>query len=924
MTPKNRSSFATHYLLPSVPCRTVNRSLSHAMLAAALCLLRPASCLLPSVSCLLLSVFCLLPSVAAQSATATLSGTVLDEKDAVIPGATVVVVNTGTGARRQTTTNEEGSFIIPLLPPSTYVVNVQQQGFAPVEVPNVVLNVGDQKSLQIHLKVGNLSEMVQVNSDTPLINESPTVATVVDRQFVENIPLNGRSFQTLIQLTPGAVLTKTNPNEQGQFSVNGQRADANYFTVDGVSANISVNASASLGQQGGGSLPGLSATGGTNSLVSVDALQEFRIQTSTYAPEFGRTPGAQVSIITRSGTNEFHGTGFEYFRNDKMDANDWFANRSGLKKPPLRQNDFGFVLGGPILLPRFGEGGHQPAYNGRNRTFFFFSYEGLRLRQPQVLITDVPSLAARQNAPDTFKPFLNAFPLPTGPANANNFAEFAASFSNPSTLNATSLRIDHTINNKLVLFGRYNDSPSTSIQRGGTRSLNTLNKLALKIQTVTAGATATLTPSVSNDLRFNYSRSEGSGLFLLDSFGGAVPPPDSLFFPSPFTTQDSQFGLALNGGRNSSIAVGSIATNLQRQFNLVDSLSFLLGDHQLKFGVDYRRLSPVFGPRNYAPFVNITGVPVTAPVRASIVIITNQSGPLFPLFTNLSAFAQDTWKAARRLTLTYGIRWELNPPPSEKKGKDAATVIGLDTPSTMTLAPPGTPLWKDSHNNFAPRVGVSYLLSKTSGKETVLRGGLGIFYDLGIGQAANAFSNTYPFASRKQLSNVAFPLDPLSAAPLPLPPSLPIAFLVVFDPNHKLPRIYQWNLAVEQSLGANQTISASYVAAVGRDLLRQEQYSGALLAGNPLFAMGSVQVIRNAASSDYHAMQLQFHRRLANRMQALASYTWSHSIDNISNDSSTSNTLATLFDPNEDRGPSDFDVRHSFTGAITYNIPAPP
>src|SRR5215510_6601580 len=294
--------------------------------------------LLFALRALLLVALCSLQFAAtyAQSANATLSGTVADANGAVVPGTTVTATNVATTLKRQTVTNGEGFFTLPLLPPGTYTLRAEHEGFAQVLVENVVLNVGDQKTLQIKLKTGDVKEVVNVTAETPLINESPAVATIVDRQFVENMPLNGRSFQTLFRLTPGTVLTKTaEAKEQGQFSVNGQRGDTNYFTIDGVSANISVSTGGGIGQANSGSLPGLSASGGTNSLVSVDALQEFKIQTSTYAPEFGRTPGGQISIVTRSGTNQFHGTLFDYFRNDVLDANDWFGDNFGQKKPAL-------------------------------------------------------------------------------------------------------------------------------------------------------------------------------------------------------------------------------------------------------------------------------------------------------------------------------------------------------------------------------------------------------------------------------------------------------------------------------------------------------------------------------------------------------------------------------------------------------------
>jgi hypothetical protein len=262
-------------------------------------------------------------------------------------------------------------------------------------------------------------------TEASLLNESPSVSTVVDRQFAENLPLNGRSFQSLIALTPGAVATRTGSSAGGQFSINGQRPNANYFTVDGVSANIGISTQNRFGQAAAGSLPGLSVSGGTNSLVSVEALQEFKIQTSAYAPEFGRQAGGQIQIATRSGGNEFSGSVFNYFRNEAFDANDFFSNRAGLQRPATRQNDFGGVIGGPVFFPAFGEGG-SPIYNGRDRTFFFFSHEGLRLSQPQSALLVVPTVAVRNAAPVNVRPFLNAYPLPNGRQLSATLAEYSA------------------------------------------------------------------------------------------------------------------------------------------------------------------------------------------------------------------------------------------------------------------------------------------------------------------------------------------------------------------------------------------------------------------------------------------------------------------------------------------------------------------
>jgi hypothetical protein len=902
-----------HFRLPIADCQFSNRLFQ---------------CIAHTAFCVLLAVLCAFPfSARSQSVSATLSGTVIDQNGAVVPGVEITVINPGTGLQWQTTTNDQGNFVVPLLPPSTYTVRAQRDGFAPVQVNQVILNVGDNKALKIELRVGKVNEMVQINADAPLINESPAVGTVVDRQFVENIPLNGRSFQPLITLTPGVVLTKANINEQGQFSVNGQRADSNYFTIDGASANIGVSTTANLNQAGGGALPGVSATGGFNNLVSVDALQEFKIQTSTYAPEFGRSPGAQVSIVTRSGTNEFRGSLFEYFRNDALDATDWFTNSRRQKKPPLRQNDFGFVIGGPILLPRFGEGGHQPWYNGRNKTFFFLSYEGLRLRQPLSQATEVPSLGARQSAPEQIKPFLNAFPIPNGKDLGGGKAEFSGSYSDPSTLNATSIRIDHSVSSKLNLFGRYNYAPSGISQRGAsaTFSLNTITITQSTTQTLTFGSTLAITPSVTNELRFNYSRNSGINYSTLDSFGGAIPLSDSAIFPSFASSHDSLFFFFLNGVAGGLLAAGKNVTNLQRQVNLVNNLSVVAGTHQLKFGADYRRIFPIFDQLKYQLAPTFLSISSALTGKADQVSITADAGPRFPIFNNVSVYGQDSWKVTRRLTLTYGLRWELNPPPSEATGNVPFAVIGIDNLATLALAPRGTPLYRTTHNNFAPRIGVAYQFSRRQGRETVFRGGVGIFYDLGYGSVANAFTR-FPYTSSKSLASVLYPLTPAQAAPATLPdplnPAPPYGNFSAVDPNLKLPRTYQWNFAIEQSLGTSQTISASYVGAVGRRLLRQELLQ--LTAGlNPaLFGSASrVNLTRNAATSDYHAMQLQFQRRLSRGFQALASYTWSHSIDSVSNDSSQGVPTSKI-DPQQDRGASDFDVRHSFSAAVTYNIPS--
>lgn len=903
----------------SVVCRRRFQILNVSLWSSLLCQRLVRYRALSTASCLLIFAFSLTSPVLAQTGTATLSGIVTDQNGAVVPGVNIAVLNIEKGFHRATTTDKDGAFVVPFLPPSTYIVRAERDGFGTYEASDIVLNVNDQKVLQISLKLGSISQTVLVD-ETSLLDESPAVVTTVERPLVGNAPLNGRSFQSLMTLSPGVVLTKASGAELGQFSVNGQRADANYFSIDGVGANIGVLA-ANVSQPTAGTLPGFSVSGGTNNLVSIDALQEFKIQTSTYAAEFGRQPGAQVQVATRSGTNEFHGSVFDYFRNDVLDANNWFNNARRLAKPATRQNDFGAVFGGPILLPRFGEGGRS-FYSGRNRSFFFFSYEGLRLRQPQSASTDVPTLTSRQNARAELRPFLNVFPIPNGPNRINpatglpnGYAQFNASFSQPSSLNATSIRIDHQVSSKLMLFARYNHAPSETIARGVAGSLSVINPNKAKTQTLTIGAISPLSAVLSNDFRFNWSRNSGRSSFEVDGFGGATIPGDSALLPSFTSSQDAQLNFLLLDAfaTGSTFIYGRLLDNQQRQLNIVDSVSSIAGKHQLKFGVDYRRLTPVIGPRTYAQDVSFQNIAQTVSGIASTVSVTSEVASREPVFTNLSLYGQDTWRVNDRLTLSYGLRWELNPPPSEKNGNHPATVQGLENPATASLAPLGTEMYATTYNNFAPRIGFAYRLS-----ETVLRGGAGIFYDLGNASAGGAFAlGAFPYAARRPFASTLYPLTPAQAAPPAVNLTSPTLInVVVFEPDFELPKTYQWNFAIERPLGPNQTASASYVGAAGRRLVRQERIN----TPNPTF--NSIAITRNTGASDYHALQLQFQRRLSKGLQGLASYSWAKSLDNISADSIVT-TPAERLDPQLDRGPSDFDIRHAFNAAVVYAIPSP-
>jgi len=851
-------------------------------------------------------------SLFAQSPNGNINGLVSDPSSAAVLGAEVVAVNDVTGVQYITKTNSEGIYVLPNLPPGPYRLQVSKIGFKTMIKPDIVLNVQDALSVNFTLPVGAFHEVVTVQGGVPLINtENAAVGTVVDRQFAENLPMNGRSFQTLIELVPGVVTVPTSPADAGQFSVDGQRANANYWTVDGVSANVGISATNIPGSGLAGSLGAFSAFGGTNSLVSVDAMQEFKIQTSSYAPEFGRSPGAQISIVTRSGVNQFHGTAFDYLRNDVFDANDWFADFARLAKPKERQNDFGGTFSGPLI---------------HDRTFFFLSYEGLRLRLPQVALDTVPDESARQLAVPAIQPYLNAFPLDPGqPDLGNGVAQYNASYSNAATLDAYSLRLDHRLTDKWSLSARYNYSPSKIVDRGANDGpLSVVAPTGISLQTLTVGMTTTLTSLLANEFHFNVSRTDAASTSQIDNFGGATPL-SSFPFPSSFTLENSSFlfGLySLKGGQQ--LSAGRQQRNDQRQLNFVDSLSIQQGRHSLKVGFDYRRLTPSVSPPFYLQNPNFLTIQSAESGTPDFSFVESNLPTTF-LFRNLGVYGQDAWHITPALVVTYGARWDIDFTPRTLSGPDLAAVTGYDLENLekLALAPRGVAPFSTRFANLAPRVGVSYQLQSSPGWETVLRGGAGIFYDLASSVVGTSVINAnYPFGSFKFVSGVTFPFETATAAPTPISAAnlSPAGgdTLYAFNPHLQSPYTIEWNAAIEQALGKQQSLSLSYVGSGGRQLLQ----SSYILSPNPSFY--AADLVDNTAKSDYDALQVRFQRRVASGLQALTSYTWAHSIDNASSGSSFlgSNLNVPALGANINRGPSDFDIRNAFTLGTTYDLPS--
>jgi Carboxypeptidase regulatory-like domain/TonB dependent receptor len=851
----------------------------------------------------------------AQIGTATLSGTVLDGSGAVVPDVRVLLVNEATQLRLRTTSGSTGFFTFALLPRGRYVLTTNRAGFSPIEVRDLQLSVDDHLHVTLRLTVAPVGEVVQVKGDALRMHVSSGIGTVIDRRFVEGLPLNGRSLQGLLALTLGVIRTEPGQVSAGELSVNGQRPNANYFTVDGVGANVAANNSSIAdwpAQEAAGVTPALNAMNGTQSLVAVDALEELSLQTSSYSAQSGRQPGGQISLVTRSGTNTLHGSLFEYFRDDALDAANPFAAGNGLAEAELRQHQFGGALGGPIRLPR---------YDGRNRSFYFLAYEGLRLRQPRTIATEVLSLSLREQVWPALRPLVAAMPAPTGPEDPETrLAPFAARYSDRSSFDATSLRVDHQLSGSARVFGRVNHSPSSS----ATRQLSSVTTDQPTLRTTTAGLTHTIGSRITHDLRINETDVLRKRESVQDDFGGAEPIGADAVLPASISRSlSSRLQVSLYGGWQ--IHLNANVFQRQRQVNVVDTWTIAKGNHQFTLGVDYRQLRTTSKTREYFYFVRfdsaesmISGLPTR--LSASIQSVD----PVDTRFRNFSAFVDDRWHVTPRMTLGLGLRWELNPALRLADGSTFPTLVGTDRPERMRLAPANAPPYPTDYTAFGPRVGVAFATSTRSGREQTIHSAFGVVTDLGAGMTAQS-ALYFPHARSKALpAGLPYPFDEEAVA---LPPRTSLA--PPYDgqtfqafPDHRTPRTYQWHTTIEQAIGLSQTITASYVGARGRHFLRQERWS--VPAGtNPDFT-GTTFIItsRSNASSDYAALQLQYRRHFSRGLQALASYALSKTEDTVSSDLAA-DIPSDRLDPEINRGPAAYDRRHVFSGALTYALPAP-
>ena len=566
------------------------------------------------------------------------------------------------------------------------------------------------------------------------------------------------------------------------------------------------------------------------------------------------------------------------------------------------------MIGGPIF---------------KDKTFFFFSYEGLRVRQPFTFIGTVPDAASRLAPTDPLvQPYLNAYPQPAAGAvdcsGCAGYVDYSATYSNPGSADAYSLRVDHQLAKNLNIFARISYAPSSTSPRGysgqPTSVVSHFNGIT---KTGTAGATWTASPRVVNDFRINYSLSGGTDVYDEDNFGGAVPYVNNNLFSPGFTLANSVSNIVPEFGTSMTLAAGHGTAFFQHQYNVTDTVSVQMGSHSLKFGADYRRLTPyenIYNEEAYPLFFSM----VQLEENNSPVDVTIHQAPVTFLFHNLSAFAQDSWRINSRLNLTYGLRWDVDFSPRTLTGADPPALNGfsLTDLSNLALAPGGTQPWSTQWGDFAPRIGGAYQLRTDPNWGLVLRSGFGIFYGLADTEFATqaVIDDLYPWGTYDFPAANPFTTPP----PIPdiVPPNPQNGFtLFGFDPHLNDPYALEYNVSLEQTLAGKQIVKLAYVGASDKRLLASEFINAPTL--NLSYA-NSANLLGNAGIMHYNAFQAQFQRPLASGLQLLVSYTYSHALDEGSYGAYLNGTLA---DERVNYGSSDYDLRHVFSAALAYNLP---
>lgn len=914
----------------------------------------------------------------AQETSATLLGVVSDNAGAVVSGATVMATAQATGLKWSAITDSNGQYRIPLLQAGSYILTVEADKFAVQTQSDITLRIGEERRADVVLSVGQVQASITIES--PITDSvATTLSAVVPGERVANLPLNGRQLQELALTVPGVsagggfrsdafnqfgLATPTDGNA-GAFTVNGAPSRANGFFLDGVDINIP--------EQGVIAFPPL-----------VESVREFQVQTSLFNAEYGRFSGSITNIVTKSGTNEWHGSVYEYFRNDALDASNFFNNANNLPRTILKQNQFGIALGGPIL---------------RNRHFVFGNYEGNRVRQgtgpfasnlPTAeqragairysSFTDTngngrfdagePTAPATLNLSNRIAPITRAIidgfiPLPNASlAGANYIADGIERM----TEDAFTIRTDSQITDRDLFTARYlyDDQRqffpfdiffiSASLPAFPFPNPERRQSLALS-------HTHTFNSRILNEARFGLNRQRNPII------SGTTIDPASIGLPNG--SPQNEFGRGLPiirvtglgglGGQPLTDNLGASTTN-RTLFQYIDNLSITHGQHSLKFGGEARRAqvnsSAYRALRGSLTFNGTRNgiIAPTVPGNASIAALADfllglpavasisSANPTRGFRTTaFSGYAQDEWRAGHRLTLNLGLRYEIDTPLTEVNGQLSNLIPGR---GNFVVGSPELPrLHRIDTNNFAPRAGFAYRLTEDG--RTTIRGGAGIFYDNG----------TFQDRFRTARTNAPFALTAIDNNPAPFPSddSLAQTFTRLLgagratsagsiDLNYRTPYALQYNLNAQRELAPNLLAEVAYVGRRGLNASRPVNINQVVAMNSPaaprfglpvgsrpfnnqsvpIAARFSNDIIQQQfnGQSTYHALQLRIEQRLSNGLSFLSGYVFSKSIDDVSGIGTGSDDLAQdSYNLRSQRAVSNFDITHRFTFSATYALP---
>ena len=923
-----------------------------------------------SINRILLLVFCFavcLTSAKAQFETATVLGSVRDANEAAIQNATVTLKNVATEIAQTATTDANGDYQFTNVKIGVYQVIVEANGFSRTLADNVdvTINARQRVDLVVQVAAASTETVVVTDAANPLQTDSSEVGQVIQRQQIVNLPLNGRSYANLALLAPGVRESSTNSSiggggREAAFNVNGLRATMNNFLLDGVDNNAYGTSNQSFSSQ--------------VVQVSPDAVAEFKVQTNTYSAEFGRSGGAVINASYRTGTNEFHGSLWEFHRNTVLNAVGFFKPLGG-QKPPLIRNQFGFAVGGPII---------------RDRTFFFGDYEGFRQIQKNLVYSNLPTLAQRQGilsvavrnpltgatyAAGTqipLTPFarkvLSELPAPnlTGVAGAN-YQELVL---NRNFSDKYNVRIDHKFNDQFNLFGRWSrrkvaaleapniPGPSGSNQNGFVDILNN--------QIIWGGNYAFENASVL-DVRFSRSAIDagkrppltgGASMFELYGITGL---PDDPEVTGGLTTQ------TISGFTQ----LGRQATNPQYQnptnYNLRTSYTILLGRHSLKVGHEYLRVNTEVQDTNPLMGLDTYSAQFSRPANAAANNLYNLADFYFGLRSQYElatltvaemrqrfhfAYIQDDFKVSRKLTLNLGLRYEFGTPYYEKNNR-----LSNYDPATNSILPAQDgslserSLIDPDYNNFGPRIGFAYnIFSKT-----VLRGGYGVGYNyLNRLGSADVLGTNYPIVTRAAIAQNTLIGSPLCTGDVyagncfrPTQAGYPTSGLpnnvTLYVPRDiRTPMIQNWQLSIQQEIFWNMVLDVAYVGNRADNLVILADYNQArtltqaeaalpaaqqpsLQSRRPIQGFGSISAVLPEGFSNYNALQIKLERRFAKGLYFLNSFTWSKAIDNASQvleePNGNTGTPQNVYDIASNKGIGAYDQPFNNTTSFVWELP---